>query len=116
MQRDDRLQHLNRIVGLMQGLELFRDSQSCLDLAQHRCIGSLLACGGEKGLPRRQTCRDVVLVDVLDLGYLRKEEWIGGVLLVQRTQELKGAWGLALVPQINDVELVIRFPLKKFAA
>ena len=73
MESDDRLQHLDYVVGLLQGLELFRDSESCLDLAEYRRIGSLLARSGQKRLLRRQTCRDVMLVDVLDLGNLREK-------------------------------------------
>jgi hypothetical protein len=83
VERDHRLQHLDGIIGLVQRFELLRDAEAGLDFAEDRQVDPLLTRGREQRLPGRKACRDIVVVDVLNLGNLRKKERIGRLPIVE---------------------------------
>ena len=85
VQGDDRLQHLDRVVGLVQRLRAARamPSRACTS-AQQRSVDALFARGREQRAPGGEAGGDVVLIHVLDLGDLRGEERVGRVAFVER--------------------------------
>jgi hypothetical protein len=78
--------------------------------------GALLARWGGRLTPRLEAADDVVLVGVLNLGDLRQVERIARVTGLQTGEQLDGAAGLPLVPQIDDVQLEIGLALEQAAA
>ena len=116
MERDDRLQHVDRIVGLLQDFELFRDPEPRLHFAQDREVCPLFPRRGQERLPGRQAGSDVMLVDILNLGHLRDEEWVGGIPFVKRLQQLEGTRRLPLVPEVDHVQLIVGLALQQAPA
>ena len=79
-------------------------------------VGGVDAVGAglrEQRAPALEARHHVVLIDVLNLGNLRQEDRIARVRLLQIAEELERPAGLVLVPEIDDLKLVVRLSLEK---
>ena len=101
------------MIRLIERVELAGHPHSRLDLGERRVADALLARDVEKRAPRLQAAAQIVPIDLLHFRELREEQRVARVTVVQRLEQRDRLVDAMLVPQIDDLELVVRFALEE---
>ena len=109
-ERRHRFEMLDGPIGVVQRLEQLGDRQPGTHLGQRRLVDPLIARRGEQRPPRLQARGWIVQILMLDAGDLRGKQRIARIFTAKVLEDFQRLRCLLLVPQINDVELVVRFP------